>query len=86
MLIMPQLKVLQKLKDSSPSLFKWLSNNYMKHKLELEFQNAEELLGIDINAALTFENHSNKICKKVSQKLNALARISPYMPLKREER
>ena len=31
---------------------------------ELEFQCIEELLGIEIDSALTFENHINKICKK----------------------
>ena len=37
------------------------------------------LLGITIGSNLTFENHINNICKKASQKLNALARIAPYM-------
>ena len=32
-----------------------------------------------IDSKLTFENHINSICKKASQKLNALARIAPYM-------
>ena len=31
---------------------------------ELASQNVEELLGIDIDSALTFESHINKICKK----------------------
>ena len=30
---------------------------------------------------LKFENHINKICKKGSQKLSALTRISPYIAL-----
>ena len=37
------------------------------------------LLGITIDSNLTFENHINNICKKASQKLNALARVAPYM-------
>ena len=32
---------------------------------ELASQSVEELLGIDIDSALTFESHINKICKKV---------------------
>ena len=35
-----------------------------------------------INSNLTFENHIN-ICKKGSQKLNALARIAPYMNMQK---
>ena len=31
------------------------------------------------DSKLTFENHVNKLCKKASQKPNALARISNYM-------
>ena len=43
---------------------------------ELECQNAEELLGIDIDSTITsFINYINRICKKANQKLNALARI-----------
>ena len=41
------------------------------------------LLGITINSNLTFENHINNICKKASQKLNALARVAPYMNMQR---
>ena len=37
------------------------------------------LLGITINSNFTFENHINNICKKASQKLNALVRVAPYM-------
>ena len=39
----------------------------------------QELLGITIDSNLSFEDHVNKICQKTSQKLNALARISPFM-------
>ena len=41
------------------------------------------LLGITIDSNLTFENHINSICKKSSQKLNALVRIAPYMNIKK---
>ena len=37
------------------------------------------LFGITIDSNLTFENHINNICKRASQKLNALARVAPYM-------
>lgn len=45
---------------------------------EFETQNVEQLLQIDIDYTLIFENHIYKICIKASQKLNALlARTSP---------
>ena len=39
----------------------------------------EKLLGVKIACDLNFEDHINSICKKVSAKLNALAKISPYV-------
>ena len=41
------------------------------------------LLGITIDSNLTFENHINNICKRASQKLNALARVVPYMNIQK---
>ena len=43
----------------------------------------QELLGITIDSNLSFEEHLNNICKKASQKLNALARISSYMDIQK---
>ena len=42
-------------------------------------ENKNELLGITLDSKLSFEDHINNLCKKGSQKLNALARIAPYM-------
>ena len=50
-----------------------IDNNYIDSEKE------QVLLGITIDSNLTFENHINNICKKASQKLNALARVAPYM-------
>ena len=50
-----------------------IDNNYIESEKE------QVLLGIKIDSNLTFENHINNICKKASQKLNALARVAPYM-------
>ena len=36
---------------------------------------------ITIDSGLLFENHVNNLCKKTSQKIKALARISQYMTL-----
>ena len=42
----------------------------------------EILLGIDLDSELEFEDHINFMCKKVCQKLYAVARIAPFMDLK----
>ena len=39
----------------------------------------EVLLGITIDKDLKFDDHVNSLCKKAYQKLNALARLAPYM-------
>ena len=41
----------------------------------------EKLLGVKFDSNLSFENHVTSLCKKASQKLHALARISHYMDL-----
>ena len=40
---------------------------------------SEKLLGIKIDSSLSFYEHVEDICKKASQKLSALARISQYL-------
>ena len=50
----------------------------------IESEDEQVLLGITTDSSLTFENHINSICKKASQKLNALARITPYMNIKKQ--
>ena len=49
------------------------------HNSYIELKDEQVLLGITVDSNLTFENHINSICKKASQKLNAFARIAPYM-------
>ena len=41
----------------------------------------EKLLGVKIDSKLSFENHVSSLCKKVSQKLYALARVTHFMDL-----
>ena len=41
----------------------------------------EKLLGVKFDSNLSFENLVTSLCKKASQKLRALARISHYMNL-----
>ena len=50
---------------------------------QLSSSKYEELLGILIDHKLTFENHLLNIVQKVNQKLQALARISKYIPRKK---
>ena len=45
-------------------------------------RNEEKLLGVTIVKKLNFKSHVNSLCKKASQKLHALARISTYMEKK----
>ena len=50
---------------------------------ELDVKNSreEKLLGVKIDTKLSFENHVSSLCKKVSQKLHALARVVNVMDL-----
>ena len=45
----------------------------------------EKLLGVRFDSKLTFDAHINDICKKAGLKLNALARITPYMDLNKKK-
>ena len=47
--------------------------------LPISSSKTEVLLGITIDHELKFDDHVNHLCKKVSLKLNALARIAPFM-------
>ena len=49
----------------------------------IESEKEQVLLGITIDSNLSFEEHINNLCKKTSQKLNALARISGYMDIQK---
>ena len=45
----------------------------------------EKLLGVRFDSKLKFDAHINDICKKASLKLNALARVTPYMDLNKKK-
>ena len=47
----------------------------------IESEDNQVLLGVTIDSNLSFNKHINKLCKKASAKVNALARISGYMNL-----
>ena len=45
----------------------------------------EKLLGVKFDSNLWFENHVTSLCKKASQKLHALGKISHYMDLNKHK-
>ena len=51
----------------------------------IKSSNYEKLLGIQINKKLIFNKHVGGLCKKASQKMHALARITPYMLIKKKK-
>ena len=48
-------------------------------------ENKTELQGIMLDSKLSFKDHIDNLRKKTSQKLNALARVAPYMCLEERE-
>ena len=60
------------------------NNNKFKMKIDeinTESSPKEKLLGVILDGQLSFKSHMSNLCKKASQKLNALARISSFMDL-----
>ena len=51
----------------------------------IENSTAEKLLRVKFDSNLSIENHVTSLCKKASQKLHALARISHYMDLNKRK-
>ena len=43
--------------------------------------NSKKLLGVTFDNKLKFEKHIITICQRANRKLNALARLTPYMEL-----
>ena len=51
----------------------------------IESTNCEKLLGVKIDSKLSFDKHIKTICKKASNKLRALARVTPYMSIEKKK-
>ena len=51
----------------------------MVDNCQVQNSKCEKLLGIKIDNMLTFDDHVSELCKKASQKLHALTRVSQYM-------
>ena len=45
----------------------------------IQVSDEEKLLGLSLDRRLNFKNNVSNLCKKASQKLHALARVSKYM-------
>ena len=61
-----------------------VSSNKFKIKIneiDIEISPQGKLLGVILDDQLNFKSHMSNISKKTSQKLNAFARISPFMDL-----
>ena len=61
-----------------------VNNNKFKRKINrinIESSPQEKLLGVILDDQLNFKSLMSNLCKKVSHKLNALARISSFMDL-----
>ena len=61
-----------------------IMNNLALEGYYVESSQKELLLGVTIDKELKFDNHINYICKKAGQKLNASARIAPFMDTNKE--
>ena len=57
----------------------------MMHGIMIQNETRVELLGVTIDNALLFDSHVTNLCKKASNKLHALARISSYMDLNKRK-
>ena len=71
--------LLNNLENESSILIEWFSNNYLLMNADKSQLLVTKLLGVTIDNKLDFSEHVSNICKKVSKKLHALARISKYM-------
>ena len=51
--------------------------------LYIKISSYEKMLGINFDYKLKLTNYIDDMCKKVSRKLNARARIAPYMGIRK---
>ena len=75
----------------NPDKFHLLLSNKKIHQVDicnekLSSTYSEKLLGIKIDNKLTFEEDVEELCKKASQKVSALARISSLMRFQQRKR
>ena len=61
------------------------SRNPVRINIEDHIICKEKLLRVKIDSQLLFESHVSTLCKKASQKLHALSRITNYMELEKRK-
>ena len=64
--------------------FMCLGNNtedetFLFHSFLMENSKEQKILGVIINNKLNFKGHISELCKKASQKISALSRLSSYL-------
>ena len=57
------------------------SLNFQIYEIVIHNSQSKKLLGVTFHDKLKFDKHINTICQKANRKLNALARITPYVEL-----
>ena len=64
-------------------MFFWYGSNQRQKQSPRRVYNSQskKLLGVTFDNKSKFEKHINTICQKANRKLNAHARITPYMEL-----
>ena len=55
------------------------SETYFFNNTEIKNSNEEKILGIIIDNKLKFKSHVKNLCKKASQKIWALSRLTNYL-------
>ena len=55
--------------------------NFQISETVIHNSQSKKLLGVTFDNKLNFEKHINAICQEANRKLNAVARITPYMEL-----
>ena len=73
--------VIEALENIGENFIKWFSDNQTKLNTDKKHLLCEKMLGTNFDYKLKFRNHIDEICKKAPRKLNALARIVPYMSI-----
>ena len=53
-------------------------------EFSIESSDCEKLLGVKIDNKLTFDCHASDMCKKANRKINALARIAPFININKK--
>ena len=61
-----------------------VKTSIMIENKQIRNSSCEKLLGVLFDSKLTFQSHNDNICKKASQKLNAISSITPYMDLNKK--